>query len=142
MKNYAYDEYRVSNLNMVSRANKAGVYNDDSYYALGNHVGVCWDFTNMMVIMCRHHGIPATSVENDVHTAVAVYLNGEWSIIDVTPLTKYECVTLDTDKSKWRPAATAFRTSHYYGCFSLGEPIDSHDTEVWTAEAISEHAKR
>ena len=142
VKNYAYDEYRVSTLNMVSRANKAGVYNDDSYYALGNHVGVCWDFTNMMVIMCRHHGIPATSVENDVHTAVAVYLNGEWSIIDVTPLTKYECVTLDTDKSKWRPAPILYYSSHNYGCFSLGEPITSHDTEVWTAEAISEHAKR
>lgn len=142
VKNYAYDTYRVDELNMVSRANKAGVYNDDKYYALGNHVGVCWDFTNMMVIMCRHHGIPATSVENNTHTAVAVYLNGEWSIVDVTPLTRYECVTLDTDKSKWHPANTAYCTSRNYGCFSLGDPIISHDTEVWTTEAISEHAKR
>lgn len=113
--------------------------NDDKYYALGNHVGVCWDFTNMMVIMCRHHGIPATSVENSIHTAVAVYLNGEWSIIDVTLLTKYECVTLDTDKSKWCPATSVFLASHTYGCFSIEGRISSHDTEVWTAEAIANH---
>ncbi len=137
-KNYAYDTYRVDNLHMVSRANKAGVYNDDSYYALGNHVGVCWDFTNMMVIMCRHHGIPATSVEGDSHTAVAIYLNGEWSIIDVTLLTTYECYTSDTDQSKWRKA-TAYKASQKYGCYSLRQPITSHDGEVWTAEAIANH---
>ena len=140
LNNYAYDSYRYNTLKMVSRANIVGIYNSDKYYALGNHVGVCWDFTNMMVIMCRHHGIPATSVEGKDHTATAVYLNGEWTMIDVTLMTKYDCYKEDVDPDKWRKGYS-YPASECYGCYTLRMPIQSHDNEVWTAEAIKKHAK-
>ncbi len=132
--NYAYDTYRQNKnmLNMKSRATKAGIYNDDNYYTYGNHVGVCWDFTNIMTIMCRHHGIPATSVEGSAHTAPAIWLNDEWTVIDVTEYLKYECRTENTDSSSWIKYSKG--SGHgCYGCYDLGSGVpDSHDNEIWT----------
>ena len=99
---YAYDDYRVYQHNDTSRAKLAGdKYNEDKYFTYYNYVGTCWDFTNMMVIMCRYNGIPATSVEDAGHTLVAVYLNDEWVAIDNTMLAKYHCHTEDPSKENW-----------------------------------------
>lgn len=75
-RNYAYDDWRVSYNNNKSRATIAGRWDDDSLWTLENKVGTCWDMANIMTIMCRHHGISCTSVENSHHTVNAVWLRG------------------------------------------------------------------
>ena len=100
-KHYAYDRYRTNTLKMKSRADEAGAYKDE-YYMYYNNVGVCWDFVNALVIMLRHQGIPATSVENYGHTSVAVYLQDEWLCIDPTQLVRQECASKDINPDNWR----------------------------------------
>ncbi len=100
-RNFAYDDYRVYTLDNASRASEAGTWSDDNLFMFYNHVGQCWDFANALTIMCRHQGIPCTSVENRVHTVNAVWLNGEWVAVDVSTLVAHHCNTKDTDPSKW-----------------------------------------
>ncbi len=100
-RNYAYDDWRVSYNNNKSRATLAGRWNDDSLWTLENKVGTCWDMANIMTILCRHHGIPCTSVENDHHTVNAVWLRGEWVAIDVSSLLQHHCYTEDTAPEGW-----------------------------------------
>ncbi len=100
-RNCAYDNYRVIKNNNKSRATLAGRWNDDNLWMFYNHVGQCWDFANALTIMCRHQGIPCTSVENDYHTVNAVWLDNEWVAIDVSVLVEHECNTEDTDPEKW-----------------------------------------
>ena len=138
-KNFAYDNYRVYDLNMVSRANIAGIYNDDKYYMYGNHVGVCWDFANALTIMIRHAGIPCTSVESDNHTAIAVYLNDEWVMIDATQLMKYSCNTKDTNKDNWKYDANIYLYSEEYGTYDIFQEFDSHDNEIWNKQNIERY---
>lgn len=137
-KNYAYDYYRVQTLQMTSRAKKADKYNDISLYAPGNHVGVCWDFTNMMVIMCRHYGIPATSVETKTHTAPAVYLNGEWVMFDVTGMLSKACYTEDVSPQLWA-SDSVDDANQACGTYTLDSILLSHDNEVWNLETMLKH---
>lgn len=132
-KEFAYDDYRYDVLNMVSRANKAGVYADE-YYMYYNHVGVCWDFVNALTIMCRHNDIPATSVENSGHTALAVWLNGEWVCIDPTALIKYSCKTESTKESNWIVNSDRCSYADNYGVYT--DFFDTHDTQIWSPESI------
>ncbi len=96
---YAYDQYKVRQ--NQSRASMADNYDDPNNFMYKNHVGVCWDFTNVLCIMCRHVGIPCTSLDNNHHTINAVYMNGEWVTIDVTALMVWECNSEDTNESNW-----------------------------------------
>ncbi len=100
-KNYAYDDWRVYENNNVSRATKYKNFAKDSYFMYCNYVGNCWDFANASVIMLRHQGIPATSVENGGHTVTAVYLNDEWYAIDISELAKYHSPLEDASKDNW-----------------------------------------
>lgn len=127
-KNVAYDVYRTRQPNNRSRASIAGDYTKDKYFTLGNNVGVCWDYVNILTIMCRHHGIPATSVENDHHTVSAVWLNNEWVSIDVTDTVRYHCETKDTDKSGW---IKHMPTYSMYGSYN-GMGFDTVDESIWT----------
>ncbi len=138
VNHYAYDNYRCNDLNMVSRANIAGIYNDDNYYLYGNHVGLCWDFANVLCIMCRYAGIPCTSVENDTHTANAVYLYDEWVMIDVTQLLNYCCNTQDTSKEKWK-TSTADLYQNYYGTYDYDNIFNTHDYEIWNIKNINRY---
>ncbi len=140
-QNYAYDNYRVHDLDMVSRANVAGIFTDDNYYMYGNHVGVCWDYANVLTIMIRYAGIPCTSVECDDHTAIAVYLYGEWCMIDPTPLMNYSCDTKDTSKDKWKKDVHVYKYSEEYGTYDYFMDFDSHDKEIWNAENIERYRK-
>lgn len=135
-KEFAYDDYRYDVLNMVSRANKAGVYADE-YYMYYNHVGVCWDFVNALTIMCRHNDIPATSVENSGHTALAVWLNGEWVCIDPTALIKYSCKTGSTKESNWIVNSDRCSYADNYGVYT--DSFDTHDTQIWSPESIKKY---
>ena len=130
-KNIAYDDYRTRQPNNQSRASIAGDYTKDKYFTLGNNVGVCWDYTNILTIMCRHHGISATSVENDHHTINAIWLSGEWVGIDVTDTVRFNCTTEDTGKDCWvkhKPNYT------YYGSYSGGAFFNTVNESIWTYE--------
>ena len=73
-------------MNNRSRATLAEDWTNDNLFSYYNHVGNCYDYANIMTIMCRHLGIPCTTVENSYHTANAVWMDGEWVCIDVSVL--------------------------------------------------------
>lgn len=130
-KNIAYDDYRFNQANHQSRASLANDYTKDEYFTLGNNVGICWDYTNILTIMCRHHGIPATSVENDHHTMNAVWLNGEWISIDITDTARYNCYTEDTSKDNWKKHGPSYR---FYGAYGGWSELDTVNESIWTYE--------
>ncbi|MCR5734600.1 MAG: transglutaminase-like domain-containing protein [Lachnospiraceae bacterium] len=115
IKNYAYDDWRVYTNDNKSRATLKQDWSDDNLWMYYNHVGQCWDFANVLTIMCRHHGIPCTSVENDSHAVNAVWLGGHWVAIDVTGLLKYRCTEEDTDREKWVYCGTGVSFRRDYG---------------------------
>ncbi len=135
-KEFAYDDYRYDVLDMESRANHVGIYADE-YYMFYNHVGVCWDFVNALAIMCRYNSIPATSVENNGHTALAVWLNDEWVCLDPTALMMYSCKTESTKKSNWITNHDISSYSDYYGVYS--DIFEMHDTQIWSPENIKKY---
>ncbi len=115
-RNYAYDDYRVTTLNNTSRAMKDDAWTDDGHFMFYNHVGQCWDAANALTIMCRHHGIPCTSVENDYHTVNAVWLRDEWVAIDVSALMQNHCKQKDTNPDDWmhyRDSSYAYSYGYY-----------------------------
>lgn len=130
-KNIAYDNYRYRQPGHRSRANIAGDYTDDANFTLGNSVGVCWDYTNILTIMCRHHGIPCTSIDNPTHTFNAVWLNGGWVGIDLTETRHYVCNTADTDKDNWKSASYTY---YHYGSYNISTIMKSYDQNIWTKE--------
>ncbi len=133
-RNLAYDNYRVDTLKNVSRASKAGKWNDDSLFTYGNNVGQCWDFANILTIMCRHHGIPCTTAENDGHTVNAVWLRDEWVAIDVSEVVGYHCYTKDTSKDGWKK----FRNENYHNRFGYFDAnMDTYNQALATPEIMS-----
>lgn len=130
-KNYAYDDWRVSANNNKSRATLAGRWDDDTLWTLKNKVGTCWDMANIMTIMCRHHGIPCTSVENSHHTVNAIWLRGEWVAIDVSSLLQHHCYTEDTDPDGWINWRDGTWSS-YYGYYDY--TMDSYNQALATPE--------
>ena len=87
INNYYFDRWRVNSEHSRAWYNDHTNPND---YMLKNKCGVCWDFTNILVIVARHLGIPATSMDTDDHTYCIVYYNDEWLAIDITPLMEKE----------------------------------------------------
>lgn len=144
--NIAFDQYRanvlMSNGNS-NRAEEAGDMDhvDPANYTYENHVGVCWDYVNILAIMCRANGIPCTSVENDEHTFNAVYLNGHWYPFDITKTNMYQCNTKNTDKSKWIDQMSSGTNKHDHGTSSAGfgeyfeaPMIKTNSQQIWTYE--------
>lgn len=84
MDNIKYDYYRLN----VLKHSRALTYNqwDGRYSMYDLKVGVCCDFTNVMTIMLRAQGIPASSVTNDTHMWNIVYIDGAWRELDLTSL--------------------------------------------------------
>lgn len=95
-KNLAYDYYKYN----VIRLRRADYYNDYSgkHDTYTNKTGQCFDFTNILIIMCRHHGIPAVSIDSPGHTWNLVYLNGRWIEIDMTNDVRRGVYGYDTTK--------------------------------------------
>lgn len=83
-ENLAYDFYEAKNLTY----SRASTYNDHSgtYNVWNTKAGVCFDFTNILAIMCRANGIPAGCITSNSmnHTWNIVYINGRWTEIDCT----------------------------------------------------------
>ena len=133
-RNLAYDNYRVDTLKNTSRATKAGKWNDDSLFTYGNNVGQCWDFANILTIMCRHQGIPCTTVENYGHAVNAVWLRDEWVAIDVSELVGYHCYTKDTNKDGWKK----FRNDTYHRRFGYFDSnMETYNQSIATPEIMS-----
>lgn len=82
-QNLAFDQYVADNRSPRAEMNIdwSGKYN-----MYDTRAGVCWDFSNAMITMCRAQNIPAVSVEtaDGSHMWVAVYVNGIWTDIDPT----------------------------------------------------------
>lgn len=98
--NYAYDAYQVEELDNKARAVVAKDVDNPAYWLYTSHVGMCQDFANALVIMCRHHNIPCTTLADREHVVPVAYINDEWVAIDVNPLLP-KCVEEDVDPSKW-----------------------------------------
>ncbi len=102
--NYAYDQYQVEELGNKARAVAAKDADNPALWLYTSHVGMCQDFTNVLVIMCRHHNIPCTSIASTKHVVPIVYINNEWVAIDVNPLLP-KCTQEDMSSSKWTQPA-------------------------------------
>lgn len=100
-ENYAYDQWVQDHTKYNTRQFYKNDHISDSSFMIGNHVGNCVDFTNVIIIMCRHHGIPCTSLDIKEHTWNLVYINDEWWELDMCALTKYRCDTEDYSKENW-----------------------------------------
>ena len=98
--NYAYDAYQVEELDNKARAVVTKDIDNPAYWLYTSHVGMCQDFANALVIMCRHHSIPCTTLADKEHVVPVAYINDEWVAIDVNPLLP-KCVEEDVDPSKW-----------------------------------------
>lgn len=100
ISNVAYDMWRNS-INGHSRAFTYNCYTKPEYFMWTNHVGVCWDYTNALAIMCRENGIPATSIDTETHTWNLIYINGQWESIDLCSINKYNSYDKVPNKKNW-----------------------------------------
>lgn len=134
-RNIAYDKYKVNVLGH-SRAREASTstydgYSDDKNFAYYTGVGVCWDYTNILAIMCRSNGIPCTSVDTPTHTYNAVYLNGHWVLIDITMFYAKCCDNRDT--SMIGNTSISFqKLTNGYSNYTKTDAISSIGKQIWT----------
>lgn len=98
--NIAYDKYSAKTLDH-SRARYYEDYSgSQSVYEL--RTGVCFDYANLLAIMCRTHGIPAITIgsRSENHVWNAVYINNRWIEIDITESNRY--IVYGQDTTDWR----------------------------------------
>lgn len=142
--NIAFDRYKANTLGhsrALEECNKKGDkgvgFRNDYNYAYYNGVGVCWDYANIMAIMCRHIGVPAITIDTKKHTVVAVYLDGRWLAIDVTMINTYYCDNEDVSRDKWK-LEQARTWGRWYGYYD-GGMITVNDN-LWTEKrALGNH---
>lgn len=93
--NIAYDEYQK----------ESGIYrtkeNNDytgTYSTYDTKTGVCFDYANIICIMCRAQNIPAVTIGSKEmnHVWNAVYVNNRWIEYDACSQEKYLTKTKDT----------------------------------------------
>lgn len=89
-ENLAYDVYVATELDCNPRDNVEKQW-DGSLGVYRTHAGICRDFVNIYLIMCRELGIPCTTADSKGiygtdtgHTWTMVWLNGAWQDIDLT----------------------------------------------------------
>ncbi len=128
-KNIAYDEWRVTVNHNQTRANYYGNWHDDNLFSYYNHVGQCWDFVNMMAIMCRHAGIPCTDIANGAHTITCVYMHGEWLAIDITVFTRHTNWEEKPDPAKFVEGKWNYPMEDFYGY--RPNNMTDWDTCIW-----------
>lgn len=106
--NIAYDQH-VKNIDK-SRAQK---YNDysGSLSVYNTKTGVCFDYANIICIMCRTQNIPAVTIGSKEmnHVWNAVYINNRWIEYDAIVQEKYWVETKDT--TIWT------RSDNYNDCY-------------------------
>ena len=87
-ENIAYDEF--SRDQEKSRAQYYGDYSG-KYSVYDLRAGICFDYANIVAIMCRAHGIPAVTISSDKarHEWNAVYVNNRWMEFDACMSEQY-----------------------------------------------------
>lgn len=100
--NYAYDRWRMNTSPTEWRADILKDCKNPMNFTYSSHVGVCWDYTTIFVIMARQQNIPAIGISNDKHIMPAAYINGEWISFDITKIIPRECPTKDISVKNWR----------------------------------------
>ena len=93
--NMAYDNWVLS-----EGAKSRAFYHKDftgTYFTSRTNVGICEDFANILAIMCRAQGIPATKIYTGEHAWTHVYIAdyGRWMSVDVTNDLRYSCYSED-----------------------------------------------
>lgn len=111
--NISYDYYKYN----VIKAPRPHYYNDFSgkYSTYSTHVGVCIDFSQILCVMCRAHGIPAIVTSTETHSWNLVYVNGRWTEIDLTPYIKYGVYYEDTNFKTMLTLPKENRTGKLFG---------------------------
>lgn len=93
--NIAYDRYQKA-----LGTYRTKLHNDytGKYSAYDTKVGVCFDYANIMCIMCREQNIPAITIGSKEHDHVwnAIYINNRWMEYDACSQEKYWVETADT----------------------------------------------
>lgn len=88
--NIAYDEYKSNSTHGASRAR---YYKDFSgkYSTYDTKSGVCFDYVNIVTIMCRAHDIPCITIGSKEYNHVwnAVHVNNRWIEYDACSSEKY-----------------------------------------------------
>ncbi|MCR5746799.1 MAG: hypothetical protein K6G03_03755 [Lachnospiraceae bacterium] len=100
-KNYAYDDWYANQVDGKHKFRNGDDWTNPNCFITRTNVGVCYDFANILVIMCRHLGIPACTINNDRHIWCGVYLNGSWVSIDPTKMMDYHCLYEDENPAQW-----------------------------------------
>ena len=98
VNNIAYDVYLADNLK-YSRATT----NEDwsgKYSVWETHTGICHDYANVLTIMYRAQGIPATTIGSDSmnHVWNVAYINNRWVELDAAACNRYDVKTEDTSE--------------------------------------------
>ena len=130
-KNYAYDDWYAVQGSGNHKFRNGDDFTNPNCFITRTNVGVCHDFANILVIMCRHLGIPTCTIDNDRHIWCGVYLNGSWVTIDPTKMMDYHCHQEDADPAKWTKVVGNYQ---YYGNidYSPGDKINSwHLCTYW-----------
>ncbi len=114
VKNMAYDDYKIDHLNGKPRY--ANYCDTDEFYPSHSHVGVCLDFANIYMIMCREQGIPCITCENEEETHVwnMIYIDGQWTEVDITYDITYYAETEDVNK--WDEDINNKPYEYYFNC--------------------------
>lgn len=111
-KNYAYDEWYATQGNGNHKFRNGDDWTNPNCFITRTNVGVCYDFANILVIMCRHLGIPACTINNGSHIWCGVYLKGSWVTIDPTKMMDYHCLKEDANPAQWKKVVGEYK---YYG---------------------------
>ena len=123
-KNYAYDDWYAVQGNGNHKFRNGDDWTDPNCFITRTNVGVCYDFANILVIMCRHLGIPACTINDDRHIWCGVYLQGSWVTIDPTKMMDYHCLQEDANPAQWKKSVGNYQ---YYGAADVdaGDEINS-----------------
>ena len=127
--NLAYDYYKTE----VMGVPRDFYYDDHSgkYSTYDTHVGVCHDFSHVMLIMCRHQGIPAIICSDETHEWVAIYLDGHWQEMDITA---------DVHRGVWGEDVNDVKVTGTRGYRALAQEISSEliyvNFDLWTMATV------
>lgn len=115
---------------------------DGTWSAWNTDVGVCFDFSHIILIMCRENGIPANVVESPSHQWLCVYLNGRWAELDPTMDVERAVYSYDvtdvTDASKKYCYDGYFNTEDKLKYFSN---ISTVNADLWTCSRATSGTK-
>lgn len=138
--NLSYDKYltvtlagnRIKDPTLCSQSRNFYYKDNSGKYSVWNtRTGLCVDFSNILVIMCRELGIPCNVMSNETHAWNLVWLDGRWRVIDLTPDVRRRVYGIDTTKVEnpeltvcydgfCEPAKTKFDAAYSIGTAPYG----------------------